>query len=130
MKKQHYIIILSMGLLIGVAFTVFRGTPEESSAEPVMNVRVENGKQIIDIDAKGGYSPKITTAAADLPTVIRVHTSSTFDCSSALTIPELDYKTNLPATGVTEIEVPARRAGATLQGRCAMGMYNFAIDFK
>ena len=57
-------------------------------------------------------------------------TSGTFDCSSALVIPALGYRTNLPAQGVTDIEVPPQAAGTRLQGLCAMGMYSFVVNFN
>lgn len=94
------------------------------------NVSVVDGKQIIEIGAKGGYAPKVSTAKADISTILRVQTHGTFDCSSALTIPSIGYRASLPPSGVTEIEVPAQKSGATLQGLCAMGMYNFKIRFN
>ncbi len=93
------------------------------------NVRIEDGKQIITIRAKGGYYPRKTEAKAEIPTIIRMETNGTFDCSSALVIPSLKYRKSLPISGITEIEVPAQKAGSTLDGLCSMGMYNFAINF-
>ena len=94
------------------------------------NVSVVNGQQIIEVAAKGGYSPSKTLAQAGLPTILRVETTNTFDCSSALTISDLDYTTYLSPTGMTEIEIPAQEPGTMLQGLCAMGMYNFEIEFN
>ena len=94
------------------------------------NVTIVDGKQIITINAKGSYSPKITTAKADMPTVIKMTTQGTFDCTSALTIPSLGYRANLPPSGETLIDVPPQKAGAKIQGICAMGMYNFAVNFN
>jgi hypothetical protein len=50
--------------------------------------------------------------------------------SSAVFIPSLNYRKNLQPSGVTEIEVPPQKAGTTLQGLCAMGMYNFTIKYN
>src|SRR3989344_2015165 len=94
------------------------------------NVSVVDGKQIIEIRAKGGYSPRMTTAKADIPTVLKVETSGTFDCSAALVIPSIQYRANLQPSGETLIEIPSQKAGAVLQGRCAMGMYNFSVKFE
>ncbi len=94
------------------------------------NVSVVDGRQIIEIGAKGGYAPRVTTAAAGLPTTIRVRTSGTFDCSSALVIPALNYRKNLPPSGAVEIELPPRESGYVLQGLCSMGMYNFQVRFQ
>ncbi len=94
------------------------------------NVAIVDEKQVITINAKGGYSPQVTHAKADTPTIIKVVTNGTFDCSSALSIPSLQYQKNLPATGETLIDVPAQSMGTTLQGVCSMGMYNFSILFE
>lgn len=94
------------------------------------NVSVVDGKQIVTITAKGGYSPRMTTAKADMPTTIKVVTRGTFDCSSALTIPSLSYQKNLPSTGETLIDVPPQSKGTTLKGLCSMGMYSFSIKFE
>lgn len=96
---------------------------------PVNNVSIENGRQIIEIQARGGYRPRITNAKSGLPTTIRVKTNGTFDCSAGLTVPSLNYKTFLPSTGSTEIEIPAQGKGALLRGLCQMGMYDFRINF-
>ncbi len=94
------------------------------------NVSTANDKQIIEIDAKGGYSPRMSIAKANVPTILRVKTSSTFDCSSSLRIPALSYSKNLPPSGTTDIEIPAQAAGSTLKALCSMGMYNFSVEFK
>ncbi len=106
------------------------GKDVSDTEQAVNNVSIVNGKQIITINAKGGYSPRVTTAKADIPTVIKVATNGTFDCSSALAIPSIGYRENLSPSGATEIEVPSQKVGTTMQGLCAMGMYNFAIHFN
>lgn len=94
------------------------------------NVSLIDGKQVITITAKGGYSPRTTVAKAGIPTVLKVKTSGTFDCSSALVIPSLSYRANLPMSGESLIDVPAQSTGTTLRGICAMGMYSFSIEFN
>ena len=128
--RTTVISILAAAVLIGgaVMFTG-RGSGNDESGS-VNNVSVVDGKQIIEIRAKGGYSPALTQAQAGMPTVIKVATEGTFDCSSALTIPSIGYNKYLPPSGETEIELPAQEAGATLRGLCAMGMYNLAINFN
>jgi plastocyanin domain-containing protein len=94
------------------------------------NVFEENGKQIIEISARGGYAPRQSIAKSGIPTVIRMKTSGTFDCSSALSIPSLGIRLNLPSSGTKDIEIPAQQSGSTLAATCAMGMYNFQIQFN
>ena len=118
-------------LLIGGAVVLRKNNDRNVSQNTdVNNVTVKDGVQVIEIGAKGGYSPRTTLAKADTPTVLKVSTNATFDCSAALTIPSIGYRKNLPPSGVTEIQLPAQKAGTRLQGLCAMGMYNFAIEFK
>jgi len=128
--KATSISIIVAGLLIGGAILLVSSGKTSESNTKAENVSVVDGKQIIEIGAKGGYAPKVSSAKADIPTILRVQTRGTFDCSSALTITSIGYRANLPPSGVTEIEVPAQKSGATLQGLCAMGMYNFKVQFN
>ena len=128
MKQLPLVIsILVTALLIGgVVFFAGKGTERASQTN---NVRIEGETQVIDISAKGGYTPKQSEAMAGVPTVIRVRTNGTYDCSSALRIPSLGFSTVMEPTGVTEITVPPQESGSTLEGVCAMGMYNFSVRF-
>ncbi len=114
--------------LIGIVSVILFDAPSTELADG-QNVRMENGQQVITIAAKGGYSPRSTTAQAGIPTILEFKTSGSFDCSSALVIPSLNYQVNLPASGLTTLELPAQEANTTLTGLCAMGMYSFKISF-
>jgi len=113
-------------VIIGVVLYITRG----GVADTKNNVSIIDGKQVIQIMAKGGYSPRSSVAKAGMPTVLKIKTSGTFDCSSALVIPSLSYRANLPMSGETLIDVPTQPAGSTLQGVCAMGMYSFSVQFN
>ena len=129
--KTTAVSILVAAVLIGGAIMFSGGGKDSNTNAPsANNVSIVDGKQIITISAKGGYSPKVTSAKAGMPTVIKVDTNGTFDCSSALTIPSLGYRSNLPPSGETAIDVPPQEVGSTVRGLCAMGMYNFAINFN
>jgi len=131
--KITAISIFAAAILIG-GIIIFIGwdsnLSDTASSQTINNVSMLDGKQIITISAKGGYLPRVTTAKADIPTIIKVDTRGTFDCSSALVIPSLGYRKNLPPSGETLIDVPPQKIGASLQGLCAMGMYNFSINFN
>lgn len=129
--KITAISILVAAILIGGAIIIIGNNQNADGITPpaVNNVSVVDGRQIIEINAKGGYSPRITSAKAGMPTVIKVNTRGTFDCSSALVIPSIRYRANLPPSGSTDIELPAQKSGSVLQGLCSMGMYNFQIRF-
>ncbi len=125
------------GVVAGLAFLglmilVFNGLGGSGGSDEAggNNVSMVDGKQIIEISAKGGYSPRNTVAKAGLPTILRMKTNGTFDCSGALVIPAIQYQENLPMSGTTDIDLPAQTAGKTLQGLCAMGMKNFTVKFE
>ena len=96
---------------------------------PVNNVSIIDGKQIIDIKAKGGYTPRKSVAKANIPTILRMNTSGTFDCSSSVRIPSMNIFKSLPQSGVTDIDLGTQKVG-TLNGSCGMGMYPFEIEFQ
>ena len=93
------------------------------------NVTIVDGKQIVNIEVKGGYSPKKSIAKAGIPTVLRFNTRGTFDCSAFVRIPSLNVLQSLPQFGATDIKIDDPKQG-TLQGMCGMGMYYFAVDFQ
>lgn len=93
------------------------------------NVNIVNGKQIIEVSAKGGYQPKKSVAKAGIPTILRFNTNGTFDCSSGVRIPSLGVSKDLPPSGSTDIDIGNPKV-ATVQGTCAMGMYTFEVDFQ
>ena len=128
--KTTVISVLVAVILIGGAVMFSGGNNSSTEGGAANNVSIVDGKQIITVNAKGGYSPRVTTAKADMPTVFKVETQGTFDCSSALVIPSLGYRSNLPPSGETLIDVPPQKAGTTMRGLCAMGMYNFAVSFN
>lgn len=132
MKATNISIIIAI-VLIGGAWMLNRNpnvnNQSESVKPAVNNVSMVDGKQIIEIDAKGGYSPRKSVAKAGVPTIIRFKTSGTFDCSSAVRIPSMNISKNLPQTGSTDIEIGSQQV-AILQGTCGMGMYPFEVDFQ
>lgn len=102
-------------------------TPTEVAS--VNNVSIVDGKQIIEIQAKGGYTPRKSIAKAGIPTILRMNTNGTFDCSSSIRIPSMNLFKSLPQSGVTDIDLGTQIAG-TLNGSCGMGMYPFEVDFQ
>jgi hypothetical protein len=97
--------------------------------ENANNVSVVDGKQIIEIKAKAGFSPVHSIAKAGISTILRIDTNGTFDCSSVVRIPSLNISQNLPMSGTTDIDIGSQKI-AKLQGTCGMGMYPFDIKFE
>ena len=129
-KSTAISILVAAVLIGGSAMLSSRSKDSNTNTASANNVSVVRGKQIITISAKGGYSPKVTSAKSDMPTVIKMDTHGTFDCSAALTIPSLGYRNNLPPSGQTAIDVPPQKAGTTMRGLCGMGMYSFTVNFN
>ncbi|MFA5793380.1 MAG: hypothetical protein WC897_06000 [Candidatus Gracilibacteria bacterium] len=139
---MNKLIVISLSiavLLIGgaIAYTSNNISPSSNNpkAEEIKIIdgarpEIIEGKQIIEISAKGGYFPRKTIAKAGVPTILRIKTSGTFDCSSSLFIPKLNYHKSLTPSGVENIEIPASEANGVLRGLCSMGMYNFEVDFE
>ena len=119
------LIIITLGLVVVIGIIFYGG-----SNLLVQNVEIKNGIQYITINAKGGYSPRESTAKAGIPTKLIMKTSSTYDCSVALVIRSVGFQKMLPQNGETEIDLGIPKAGEPLQGVCGMGMYSFKIDFE
>ncbi|HEY4498768.1 MAG TPA: hypothetical protein VJH94_01760 [Candidatus Paceibacterota bacterium] len=128
MKATIISVCIALALIAGSLLFSGGGSPDGSPSDSGTSVLVD-GTQVIEIIARGGYSPRIIRAKAGIPLVIKMKTQSTFDCSSALSIPSIGYRANLPSSGITDIEVPAQETGFVLQGLCAMGMYRFQVVF-
>ena len=126
------IIIASTLIILAIVFTSGKkSTPEQNIQNEtiVNNVSIVDGKQIIEIKAKGGYTPRVSIAKADTPTILRFNTNGTFDCSSSVRIPSMNISKFLPQSGITDIDLGIQKTG-TIQGTCGMGMYPFEIEFQ
>ncbi len=120
-------IIISLAILI-FAGVIFLGGSSGKNG-PVNNVEEKDGIQYINIAARGGYSPKVSTAKAGIPTKLIVETNGTFDCSAALVVRSAGFQKILPRTGKTEIDLGVHEVGDKVEGVCGMGMYSFEIKF-
>jgi len=125
------LIIFAIVITSGKANTQSNSTEkvDEKTENSVNNVSIVDGKQIIEINAKGGYTPRKSIAKAGVPTILRFNTKGTFDCSSSIRIPSMNIFKNLPQSGTTDIDLGTNKTG-TLGGSCGMGMYPFEIEFQ
>ncbi|MFA6554306.1 MAG: cupredoxin domain-containing protein [Candidatus Paceibacterota bacterium] len=130
MKATILSIIVAVTLIAGALLLVRGGNTVTSGqvATNANNVSVIDGKQIIEITARGGYQPRKSIAKAGIPTVIRFNTNGTFDCSSYVRIPSMNISKALPQTGSTDIDIGVGKVGK-LSGTCGMGMYPFEVEF-
>jgi plastocyanin domain-containing protein len=127
--KATIIAVFVAAVLIGGALTFVNNRGDSVPVVNENNVTIVDGKQIIEIRAKGGYLPEKSIAKAGIPTILRFDTSGTFDCSSSVRIPSMDISKILPQTGTTDIDIGIQNAG-TFNGTCGMGMYPFEVEFQ
>jgi plastocyanin domain-containing protein len=100
-----------------------------SAAEAPAAASMADGKQLIEVAVKEGYDPRAVEAKAGVPVVLEMKTDGTYDCSATFMIPDLGVRAQLPSSGVTDIEIPAQKAGTNLVATCGMGMYSLEIKF-
>ncbi|MEK7612250.1 MAG: cupredoxin domain-containing protein [Patescibacteria group bacterium] len=130
MNKIPYIII-TLALVVGIGIVFFGQSKNNTdTGGSAQNVEIRDGIQYITINARGGYSPKVSTAQADIPTKLILKTNSTYDCSASLVIPSIGFQKILAQTGEEVIDLGIPKAGQPFQGLCSMGMYNFSINFN
>ncbi len=125
-------IIITIVLIIGIGIVFFGQSREDSDStgdQSAQNVEIRDGVQYVTITARGGYSPKVSPAQANIPTKLIVKTNGTYDCSAALVIRSIGYQKILPQTGEEIIDLGTPEKGM-LQGLCSMGMYNFVVNFN
>jgi plastocyanin domain-containing protein len=132
MQKDSKTALIFCGVAVGmlVLFFALRNNNPSTVATGNEVISNENGTQIIELAAKGGFTPSFVEAKAGVPTELRVATNGTYDCSSTLVIPSLGYQATLKPTGTEAIPLTAAQAKGTLEGTCGMGMYKFQIAFK
>lgn len=130
MNKTVYIII-TIALVIGLGIVFLGGSKNGTgTVGSAQNVKIRDGIQYITVNAKGGYSPKVSTAKAGIPTKLIVKTNGTYDCSASLVIRSIGFQKILAQTGEEVIDLGTPKAGQPLHGLCGMGMYNFAVNFN
>ncbi|PKL36930.1 hypothetical protein CVV38_03525 [Candidatus Peregrinibacteria bacterium HGW-Peregrinibacteria-1] len=130
--NKNFSIIVTFALIIGIGIVFFGGSLFNSSetGEGISNnVEIRDGIQYIEITARGGYSPKISEAAANIPTKLIVKTQGTYDCSAALVVRDVGFQKILDPTGEEVIDLYTPKAGQSIQGLCSMGMYRFVVQF-
>lgn len=127
--KSTVISIIAAAVLIGGAIVLSGGSNGTGQVANANNVTVVDGKQIIEITAKGGYQPRKSVAKAGIPTILRFNTNGTFDCSASVRIPSMNISQGLPQTGSTDIDIGSPQI-ALLRGTCGMGMNPFEVEFK
>ncbi len=138
MNKITSIIIIG-ALVIGIGIVILGRSNvsvdnntqvQKGDVEQVENVQIKDGIQYITLNVRGGYSPRVSTIKAGIPTKLIMKTNGTYDCSASLVIKSLNYQKILSSTGEEIIDIGTHTTGTSLRGVCGMGMYNFLINFS
>lgn len=129
MKSTIISILIAIAFISGSFYLVNWDSNSVSDIAYASNVSIVDGIQIINLDARGGYSPRVSQAKAGIPTIIRFNTKNTFDCSASIRIPSVKVSRILPNTGSTDIDIGIQEVGK-FRGSCGMGMYPFEIIFS
>lgn len=127
--KSIALSIVITAVLIGGAIMLATGGGGGGGAASTSNVTDENGTQVIAVDVKGDYQPRVTQAKAGVDSVLRMKTNGTYSCALGLKVAAIGFQQYLQPSGTTDIPVPPQQAGTSIQGMCSMGMYNFEIKF-
>ncbi len=96
------VIVVVVGGLWALVSTTRAPQRTEVKSGDTLSVTMENGKQIITILARGGYFPNKVSAQAGIPTVLRMKTAGSFDCSTSLVLPSIGYNGRLDANDVVD----------------------------
>lgn len=129
-------IIIALLIISGTMYLVFSNSNNTISDNSTAtntnakNIEIKDGVQYVTIIAKGGYSPRTSSAKAGIPTKFVIKTNSTYDCSAALVIRSLNFRKMLNNTGEEIVDAGTPKTGDVIQGVCAMGMYSFTVSFK
>ena len=124
-------IIITLGLVVSIGIIFIGGSKKDNAnrGQAVQNSEIKDGVQYITINARGGYSPRVSIAKAGIPTKLIVKTDGTYDCSASLVIRSIGFQKILPQTGEIQIDLGMPKVGEPLRGVCGMGMYSFLINF-
>ncbi|MFA6251295.1 MAG: hypothetical protein WC603_01560 [Candidatus Paceibacterota bacterium] len=134
-QNKTALIIIIVGIVVSVGIVFMGGLKTKNNAdnvqtEQVNNIEIKDGIQYITINAKGGYSPRVSTAKAGIPTKLIMKTNGTYDCSASLVVKSVGYQKILPKTGEEIIDLGIPETGVPTRGVCGMGMYSFLINFE
>ena len=86
--------VIIIGAIVIAMSIIYSGDSMSEIGGNVQNVEIRDGIQFITINAKGGYSPRISFAKAGIPTKLIVKTNSTYDCSAALVVRSVGFQKN------------------------------------
>ena len=139
-SSKPFVIVLVITVIVIVGFIAVLGILSKNSGNPDVvgastnttsnTVSTTGDKQIVEVTAKGGYSPNVITAKAGVPTTLKMISNGAYGCERAFRISSLGIAQNLPVNGEIEFDLGTQTAGSKIRAACSMGMYSFTINFN
>ncbi|MEX2290549.1 MAG: heavy metal translocating P-type ATPase [Mycobacteriales bacterium] len=81
----------------------------------------ENGRQVVDITVKGGYSPSLVRVEAGKPVRLRFDRQENSDCTARVVFPDFRKSASLAAFGTTTLDLDVQEPGEYAWA-CGMNM--------
>ena len=128
MNKNIILSITVCAIIILGAFYLLGSNGDNTQAND--NVKIKDGVQYVQIKVGGGYSPKVSTGKADIPTKLVFDTGEAFDCSTSVVVRQLNFSKILNPNSQETVDAGTLKSGDKISGTCSMGMYSFVINFN
>jgi len=97
------------------------GRPIQARLDP-------GGRQVVEVNVRGGYDPDAIVARAGLPLRLVFTRNDDDVCSERVVFSDPRLDRRLAPTGTTIIDLPARPPGE-VRFTCGMGRYRGSIEF-
>ncbi len=86
-----------------------------------VDAQMEDGRQVVDITVKGGYSPSLVRVEAGKPVRLRFDRQENSDCTARVVFPDLRKSATLAAFGTTTLDLDIAEPGE-YSWACGMNM--------
>lgn len=116
MQPLDWTILLLAALLIAATIWFFF-----AHRDPVAQAASASGKQEIEIQVRGGYTPSAIRAKAGVPLTLVFDRQDKSSCSEEIVLSDFGIRRFLPSFEKTRIDIPSPKPG-TYQFTCGMGM--------
>ena len=110
------IVVVLGGLALMAALAWYFFSPQKAT-----HAQVEDGRQVVDITVKGGYSPSLIRVEAGTPVRLRFDRQENSDCTARVVFPDFRKSASLAAFGTTTLDLDVQEPGE-YSWACGMNM--------
>ncbi|RBY92497.1 ATPase P [Blastococcus sp. TF02-8] len=100
------LIVVAGGVALTGALAWYFFAPRKAT-----HAEVHDGRQVVDITVKGGYSPSLIRVEAGSPVQLRFHRQENSDCTARVVFPDLRKSASLAAFGTTTMDLAIDQPG-------------------